>query len=210
MKYYLFFLIICLIRVFIMKIYVLLTTFFIFFLKSHFLFADNKSGRFFEDQSDQSEYNVHILYVLAKDSVDREYDVSGWIEKTVLKINNDFLKMTARNKKSNKIGQEFILDLTKDGKLDVTFMRMNISLQDLKKLKSEANQKIYQHVHDTGFNNPKKTYIIFTDFEGNGSSDHGLPYSIIFTPTMIGYGEPTTSKIILKTFIQAQGAAYVC
>jgi len=83
---------------------------------------------------------------------------------------------------------------------------MNISLQDLKKLKWEVNQKIYQHVYNSGFDNPKKTYIIFTDFVGNGSNDHGLPYSIIFTPTIKGYGEPTTSQIILKTFIQAQGA----
>ena len=80
-----------------MKKNILLTTFFIFLLKSHFLFANNKLGRFFEDQPDKFEYNIHIMYVLAKDSVDREYDISGWIEKIVLKINNDFLKMTTRN-----------------------------------------------------------------------------------------------------------------
>ena len=40
---------------------------------------------------------------------------------------NKFLKMSARNKKSNCIGQKFKFDYRKDGKLDNTFVRINIS-----------------------------------------------------------------------------------
>ncbi|MDC0194640.1 hypothetical protein OAJ82_00065 [Alphaproteobacteria bacterium] len=71
----------------------LLTIFLIIFLKSQFLFADDRFERLFEFQQDKSEYNVHILYLLAKDSVDRDYDVSGfWIPNEVycLKNNGNF------------------------------------------------------------------------------------------------------------------------
>ena len=39
--------------------------------------------------------------------------------------------MSARNKKSNGIGQQFKLDMTEEGKLDVTFVRMNVSKKQL-------------------------------------------------------------------------------
>ena len=89
---------------------------------------DKKPGRFFEDQPDvNDDHQIHFIYLLSLDGKDSELDISGWIEKRVNSVNRKFLKMSAKNKKSNGIGQQFKLDMTKEGKLDVTFVRMNIS-----------------------------------------------------------------------------------
>ena len=93
---------------------------------------DKKPGRFFEDQPDvNDDYQIHFIYLLSSDGKDKELDISGWIEKRVNSVNRKFLKMSARNKKSNGIGQQFKLDMTKEGKLDVTFVRMNVSKKQL-------------------------------------------------------------------------------
>ena len=93
---------------------------------------DTKPGRFFEDQPDVSDdYQIHFIYLLSLDGKDTELDISGWIEKRIKTVNKKFLKMSAKNKKSNGIGQQFKLDMTKEGKLDITFVRMNISKKQL-------------------------------------------------------------------------------
>ena len=89
---------------------------------------DKKPGRFFEDQPDvNDDHQIHFIYLLTSEGKDTELDISGWIEKRVNSVNGKFLKMSAKNKKSNGIGQQFKLDMTEEGKLDVTFVRMNVS-----------------------------------------------------------------------------------
>ena len=93
---------------------------------------DKKTGRFFEDQPDvNDDYQIHFIYLVTLDGKDTELDISGWIEKRVNKVNDKFLKLSAKNKKSNGIGQQFKLDMTKEGKLDVTFVRMNVLKKQL-------------------------------------------------------------------------------
>ena len=44
--------------------------------------ADEKPGRFFEDQPDvNDDYQIHFNYLLAADSEDREWDINGKMEK---------------------------------------------------------------------------------------------------------------------------------
>ena len=69
--------------------------------------AEEKPGRFFEDQPDVEEYNTHTIYLLTKDGKDKEWDVNGKIEKLTFKVNKLFEKLTAKNKKSNNKGQIF-------------------------------------------------------------------------------------------------------
>jgi len=93
---------------------------------------DKKPGRFFEDQPDvNDDYQIHFIYLLSSKDKDKELDINGSIEKIVHRVNGKFLKMSAKNKKSNGIGQQFKLDMTKEGKLDVTFVRMNVSKKKL-------------------------------------------------------------------------------
>ena len=192
--------------------YRILIIFLTFFFTNLTFATDEKPGRFFEDQPDIEEYNTHTIYLLTKDGKDKEWDVNGKIEKLTFKVNKMFEKLTAKNKKSNGKGQTFKLDFTKEGKLDLTFLRLDITQKELADMKWEGQRKIYSYIAEKGFNNPKKTYIVFTNFKAtpDNSSAHGLPNSIIYGPAMFGYGEPTTTMISLKTYIQAQGAAYAC
>ena len=89
---------------------------------------DKKPGRFFEDQPDANDdYQFHFIYFITSDGKDTELDISGWIEKRLTTVNNKFEQWSKKNKKSNGIGQKFKFDYRKDGKLDITFVRINIS-----------------------------------------------------------------------------------
>jgi len=175
---------------------------------------DKKPGRFFEDQPDvNDDYQVHFIYLLILDGKDSELDISGWIEKRVNKVNDKFLKFSAKNKKSNGIGQQFKLDMTKEGKLDVTFVRMNVSKKQLN-VPDYPSKMIYHYLRQKGFDNPKKVYATFTGFKSkHGNSDGGegfVPMMVIYTPAVKTYGQADMDLIILHELFHAQGAAYGC
>jgi len=124
---------------------------------------DNKAGRSLVDRPDvNDDFQIHFIYLLDKDSKDKEWDINGDIEKLTAKANDKLLKITAKNKKSNGVGQKFKYDFTKDGKLDVSFVRMNFSKKDVGYDNSDGNsaQGYYDYVYNLGFNNPKKLYIL--------------------------------------------------
>jgi len=173
---------------------------------------DKRPGRFFEDQPDASDdYQIHFIYLLILDGKDSELDINGWIEKKVNKVNDKFLKFSAKNKKSNGIGQQFKLDMTKEGKLDVTFVRMNVSKKQLN-VPDYPSKMIYHYLRQQGFNNPKKVYATFTGFKTkHGNSDGGegfVPMMVIYTPAV--KTSPDMDLIILHELFHSQGAAYGC
>ena len=175
---------------------------------------DKKPGRFFEDQPDvNDDYQVHFIYLLSSEGKDKELDISGWIEKTVHRVNNKFLKISARNKKSNGIGQQFKLDMTKEGKLDVTFVRMNVSKKQLD-VGEYPSAVIYSYLRKAGFNNPKKVYASLVGFKSKrGNSDGGeggVPMMVIYIPAVKTYGQTDMDLVILHELFHAQGASYGC
>jgi len=175
---------------------------------------DTKPGRFFEDQPDVSDdYQIHFIYLVTLDGKDTELDISGWIEKRIKTVNKKFLKMSAKNKKSNGIGQQFKLDMTKEGKLDVTFVRMNVLKKQLD-IPDYPSKMIYRYLRKKGFDNPKKVYATFTGFKSkHGNSDGGegfVPMMVIYTPAVKTYGQPDMDLVILHELFHAQGAAYGC
>ena len=175
---------------------------------------DKRPGRFFEDQPDVSDdYQFHFIYLITLDGKDTELDISGWLEKRLTTVNNKFLKMSARNKKSNGIGQKFKFDYRKDGKLDITFVRMNISKKELY-VPDYTETLIYFYLKEKGFDNPKKVYATFTGFKSKrGNSDGGeggVPYMVVYTPAVKSYGQPDMDLVILHEMFHAQGAAYAC
>ena len=114
---------------------------------------DDIPGRFLYDQEDVTDdYQVHAIYVLASDSKDKQYDVKGVIERIVLKGNKHF-----KNKTKEK---QFRLDLTKDGKLDVSFLRLPITKKQLNK-HEDGTVFIAAETVRNGFYHPKKLYTIF-------------------------------------------------
>ena len=175
---------------------------------------DKKPGRFFEDQPDvNDDHQIHFIYLLSLDGKDSELDISGWIEKRVNSVNGKFLKMSARNKKSNGIGQQFKLDMTEEGKLDVTFVRMNVSKKQLDVTYSPETM-VYFYLRRAGFNNPKKVYATFAGFKSkHGNSDGGegyVPMMIIYAPAVKTYGQPDMDLVILHELFHTQAAAYGC
>ena len=174
---------------------------------------DKKQGRFFEDQPDvNDDHQIHFIYLLTSEGKDTELDISGWIEKRVNSVNGKFLKMSAKNKKSNGIGQQFKLDMTEEGKLDVTFVRMNISKKQLAPNYPET--MVYFYLRQAGFNNPKKVYATFAGFKskrGNSNGGEGyVPMMIIFAPAVKTYGQPDMDLVILHELFHTQAAAYGC
>jgi hypothetical protein len=64
------------------------------------------------------------------------------------------------------------------------------------------------------FNNPKKTYAIFTGFNAKAGNSHGgsgsVPITTIFTPAVKSYGITDMDIIILHELFHTQGASYKC
>ena len=120
--------------------------------------ADEKPGRFLEDQPDVTEdHQIHFNYLLAADSKDREWDINGKMEKILLEINEVMLKATAENKKGDGIARKYKFDYRADGKLDITFIRMDMKHKQLhkwanndiipflNKVKGQKNVGIFTH-----------------------------------------------------------------
>ena len=73
---------------------ILIIIFSIFFTNLTFA-ADEKPGRFFEDQPDVTDQpQVHFIYLLNKNSKDNEWDISGKMEAELLEANQKMLEMT--------------------------------------------------------------------------------------------------------------------
>ena len=79
---------------------------------------DDKINRSLVDREDSiNDHQVHFIYAILKNGKDKEWDINGYIEKQALKVNENFLKWSSQNKKSNGIGQKFKYDFLKKKKL---------------------------------------------------------------------------------------------
>ena len=176
---------------------------------------DKRPGRFFEDQPDvNDDYQVHFFYVLAKDSKDKEIDVNGWLEKRLTTTNSKFEKWSKKNKKSNGVGQKFKFDYRKDGKIDITFVRIDLTKAELKTPKYPERLIYGLLSKDNYLNNTKKTYALFTGFNSKIGNSHGgsgsPPMTTIFIPAVKSYGVKGMDIIILHELFHTQGASYPC
>ena len=175
---------------------------------------DKKPNRSIIDRPDvNDDHQVHFIYAILKNGKDKEWDVNGYIEKNALKVNKNFLKWSAKNKKSNGIGQKFKYDFSNDGKLDVSFARLNLTRKEIDK-PDYPNDIIYRELFKQGFNNPKKVYAIFSGFKskhGNSDGGEGGPlFTILYGPAIKSYGSRDMEIIILHELFHTQGAAYDC
>ena len=118
---------------------------------------DKKPGRFFEDQPDvNDDYQIHFNYLLALDGEDREWDINGKMEEMLLEMNEKMLKATARHKYSGGVGKKYKFDFRKDGKLDITFVRVD---KRRKRLPHHPNGYFKTFLYNKmKMQNPKKIY----------------------------------------------------
>ena len=174
--------------------------FFIIFLFSPFSFAsDEKPERYFEDQPDVTdEPQVHFIYLLNKDSEDREWDINGKMEKELLEANEKMFEMT-------KGKQKFRYDMRKDGKMDISFVRFD------KQYKGNYGMN-YPDAYLTklGFNNPNKLYFAWVDVGhrdgGQGSVHHGY----IFLKSKYNPSKNKRILITLHELMHVNGFAWPC
>ena len=74
--------------------------------------ADEKSGRFFEDQPDVTEdHQIYFNYLLAADSKDSAMDINGKVEKILLELNEAMAKATAEHKKGDVVEENIVSTL---------------------------------------------------------------------------------------------------
>ena len=159
---------------------------------------DTKLGRFIEDQPDvNDDFQFHVIYTLYADSKDNENDINGKIEKYI-RAGNDWIykKTKGANKKTNTMnseGQRLKWDYRKDGKLDISFLRLPKTKKEMKKCGGRSCGNFYERtIINSGFNNPKKIYLNFGGFR---YSD--WPYSTgfpIFNIFQSHQGNPLTQK----------------
>jgi len=191
-----------------LKRIVLLTILTIFLTTSAFA-ADDKAGRFFEDQPDiKDDYQIHFNYLLAADSEDREMDISGEMEKILLEANEVMLKATAENKKSDGVARKYKFDYRADGKLDITFIRMDIKYKELQK---HANNDIIPFLNKVkDQKNIKKIYYNFADFSNVDGGEAGVGYGTTYLKSRSNGLYERKLLVTLHELLHTQGMGYDC
>ena len=171
--------------------------------------ADEKSGRFFEDQPDVTDdYQIHFNYLLAADSEDREMDINGKMEKILLEINEVMLKATAENKRGEGIARKYKFDYRADGKIDITFIRMDAKQKDLHKW---ANNDIIPFLNNIkGQKNIKKIYYNFADFANVDGGEAGVGYGTTYLKSSSNGSFERKLLVTLHELLHTQGMGYDC
>ena len=138
---------------------------------------DKKPGRFFEDQPDvNDDYQIHFIYMLTASDKDNELDINGKIEEYADKINALVEKFSKKTKGSSG-AKKYKYDYRKDGKLDVTFIRLDKKRKELHK---HINNNYRAYLWLNGFNNPKKVYFTFADVTSQDGGEGGVGMASIF------------------------------
>jgi len=182
--------------------------FIVFFTNLSFA-TDEKPGRFFEDQPDVTDdYQIHFNYLLAADSEDREMDINGKMEKILLEVNKVMLKATAENKKSDGVARKYKFDYRADGKLDITFIRMDMKHKELDKW---ANNDIIPFLNNVkGQKNIKKIYYNLADFSNVDGGEAGVGYGTTYLKSNSNGTFERKLLVTLHELLHTQGMGYDC
>ena len=137
--------------------YISLIIFILIFTK--LLPAETTSERSYVDLEDiDNGYNIHIIYALPSDGIDKEFDLNSKIGMMVYQINKWFNKQT-----KNRLfpeGQFLKFDKKKNGKLDITFLRLGLTDEVISNKGIQAVNTIQPEIARLGFNDPKKIYFV--------------------------------------------------
>ena len=171
---------------------------------------DKKPGRFFEDQPDvNDDYQIHFNYLLALDGEDREWDINGKMEEMLLEMNEKMLIATAAHKYSDGVAKKYKFDFRKDGKLDITFVRVD---KRRKRLPKHPNGYFAPFLYDKlKMQNPKKIYYNFADMNALDGGEAGVPMGSSFIKNK--HNKSKKDKLITITLHElhhAQGGGFAC
>ena len=172
------------------------------------LFAsDEKPGRFFEDQPDvNDDYQIHFIYMLAADGKDREYDINGKIEKYAEQMNKLHEKHSKKVKGSSG-AKKYKFDYREDGKLDITFIRLD---RKRKKLNKHINNNYSGWLWMNGFNNPKKHYFTFADVTSPDGGEGGVGMASVFLKSKYNRKAVHMIRTAVHELHHAMGGGFAC
>jgi hypothetical protein len=126
-----------------------------------------------EDRSDdESGRQIHLVYALPSDGVDRELDTNGTIETSFGAAQKWLADQTG--------GRAFRLD-TVDGEPDISFFDLSRSDADLQSEDAFTREAIEAELIDAGFDSPDKIYAVYYD----GGSTYACG-SGAYPPTIVG------------------------
>ena len=118
-----------------------------------------KEGRNFTDLPDVDDgYNIHVIYALPSDGIDKEYDLTNQISMLVYQMDKWFNKKTKNRLFED--GQNLKFDRKEDGKIDITFLRLKKEDNEISKEGIQAVNVLQPAISSHGFNDPKKVYFI--------------------------------------------------
>ncbi len=188
--------------------------FFLYLLFSIFLTvsnadaSDKKPGRFFLDQPDvNDDFQIHFNYMVTLDGEDREWDINGKLEKLLVDLNEVMYSETKANKFSNGEGKRYKYDRRADGRLDITFIRLDKYRDELS---DSPNNDTSKFLFKKGMNNPKKLYFNFADFEHEDGGIAGVGVGNTFMRHHKMNRKGFMLKNTLHELHHTQGGAYAC
>ena len=168
---------------------------------------DKKPGRFFEDQPDvNDDYQIHFIYMLTASDKDNELDINGKIEEYAEKINTLVEKYSKKTKGSSG-AKKYKYDYRKDGKLDVTFIRLDKKRKELHK---HINNNYRGYLWLNGFNNPKKVYFTFADVTSVDGGEGGVGMASIFLKNKYNKKKSDMLRTAVHEMHHAMGGGYAC
>ena len=170
--------------------------------------ANNGSfdNRHHSDQPDQNnDYKIHFNYVVFKDGEDRKRDLNGEIEKLVISANEKFRQASSRNQYSKGKGKKFKLDYKEDGKLDVTYIFLDVSI---KELDDNFNLFLADILTQKGMNDPKKVYFNFIEAKGRQGGSGGVTIGHINLQHRSVKKRP--EFMMLHELVHTQGMGFKC
>jgi hypothetical protein len=147
-----------------------------------------------------SDYKIHVMYILPKESKDKEMDINGKLEKMVFNMDKSFFKATSNTRKNIAKGKDqghrLKLDLTEEGKLDITFVRLPWTTKEMYEV-CKLWQKdcpyivdfITYYLAEIDLFERKKVYSILFDIYEFGSGEGYWGHGNIYDPG-VGYSVP--------------------
>ena len=120
-------------------------------------------------------------------------------------------KETKKNKYSNGVGKIYKFDFRKDGKLDISFLRLDKNNSELPR---HPNNYISEYLWENGFNDPRKIYFSFAEIKTNDGGEAGVGMGTVFLGSR--YNKSKNPKgsdfnhIILHDMLHTQGVGFPC
>jgi len=170
--------------------------------------SNTYSERYFVDQPDvNDDFQIHFNYLVTLDGEDRQWDINGTLVTLLRNLNEAMYAATKANRFAKGEGKRYKYDLRSDGKLDISFVRMDKTRLQLDEY---PNNDIAEYLFKIGMNNPKKLYFNFADFghEDGGIAGVGVGNIFLRHHKMGRKGFMTINA--LHELQHTQGGAYAC